>query len=77
MRRHFSLSKRVGLLASAFSKDVAAAIVDRHSALKIGQREINAAIPAKGRAEQREQRLILVNGQQFPPKVVPSSENSA
>jgi hypothetical protein len=40
------------LLAAALAQRVPAADVDRRAAAQIGQREIDAAVAAKGRAQQ-------------------------
>jgi hypothetical protein len=41
---------------------VAAADVDGGAAAQVGQREVDAPVAAEGGAEQREERLILVDG---------------
>ena len=57
--------QRVGLLAATLAQRVAAADVDRHPAAQVGQREVDPAVAAVGRAEQREQRLVLVDRQEL------------
>ena len=54
------------LLAAALAQGMTAAHVDRCAGLQIGQPKVHAPIAAVGRAEQREERLILVDGQQLP-----------
>src|SRR5436305_5639876 len=54
------------LLAAALAERVAAAHVDGHAAAKIRQSEIDPAVAAIRRAEQRKQRLILIDGQKLP-----------
>src|SRR6266571_6519721 len=53
------------LFAASLTQRVAAADMDRHPALQIRQREIDAAITAISSAQQRKQRLVLVDGQQL------------
>ena len=40
--------------------------VDRHATAQVGQGEVDPAVAAVGRAEQREERLVLVDRQQLP-----------
>ena len=54
------------LLAAALAERVATADMDRRSAPKVGQREVHPAVAAERRAEQREQRLVLIDRQQLP-----------
>ena len=63
--RHFRNRKRVRLLAAFLAQRVTAADVDRRAAAQVGQREIDSSIAAKGRAQQREQRLVLIDGQEL------------
>src|SRR5262249_17029505 len=49
-----------------FAQRVTAADVDRHPRLQIGQGEVHAPVAAERGAEQREQRLVLIDGQQLP-----------
>src|SRR5687767_9521638 len=53
------------LLATFFAQRMTAADMDRCATAKIGKREVDASIAAKSSAEQREQRLVLINGQQL------------
>src|SRR2546425_4583984 len=66
MRRQLRDGKRVRLLASSFAKDVTSAHVNRHATLQIRQPKVDAPVPAKGRAQQTEERLVLVDGQELP-----------
>ena len=66
VRRQLGDRQRVRLLAAALAERVAAADVDRRAAAQVGQREVDPAVAAEGRAEQREQRLVLVDRQQLP-----------
>src|SRR5262245_37250 len=40
--------------------------MNRHSRLKVRQAEVHPAIPAECRTQQREQRLVLIDGQKLP-----------
>src|SRR3954451_9723786 len=53
------------LLAAALAQDVAAADMDRRPAAQVGQTEVDAPVAAEGGAEQREQRLVLVDREQL------------
>ena len=50
-------------LASLLAPDKALALMKRSISLEIWQREVGLAIPAVGRAQQREERLVLVDRQ--------------
>src|SRR5437016_1064873 len=54
------------LLAALFAEGVAATDVNRDIALKVGQREIHPPVAAIGGAEEREQRLVLIDRQELP-----------
>jgi hypothetical protein len=54
------------LLATFPTQSVTVADVNRHVALKIGQREIHPPVTAERRPKQAEKRLILVDGQELP-----------
>src|SRR5437588_2462859 len=66
MRRDFRNGQRVALLAAALAARMSAAHMDRRAALKVRQAEVHPPVAAIGRAEQREQRLVLVDRQQLP-----------
>jgi cyanophycinase-like exopeptidase len=66
VRRHFGDRQRMRLLAAAFSQRMAAADVDRRASAQVGQREVAAPVAAEGRAQQREQGLVLVDRQKLP-----------
>jgi hypothetical protein len=59
--RQFGDRQRVRLLAAAFAERMSAADVDRRSTPQIGQSEVGASIATETRAEQRKQRLVLVD----------------
>ena len=65
VRREFSDRQGVRLLAAALAQGVPAAYVDRGARAQIGEREVDPPIAAKGRAQQREERLVLVDRQQL------------
>ena len=58
--------ERVRLLAAPLAQRVAAAHVDRRPAPQVGQGEVHPAVAAEGRTQQREERLVLVDGQELP-----------
>src|ERR1044071_8018029 len=58
-------AQRVRLLASPLSQSVSAADVNRRATPQVRKREVHPTIAVKGRTQQREQRLVLVDGQQL------------
>src|SRR2546430_4947511 len=64
--RQFGNRKRVRLLAATFPQRVTLAHVNRRSRLKVGQPKVSAPIATVSSTQQREQRLVLVYGQQLP-----------
>src|SRR5947207_5648340 len=66
MRRQFRNRQRMRLLTGLFAQRVAVAGVNRRSALQVRQGKIGLAVPAISRAEQRKERLVLVDRQQLP-----------
>ena len=65
MLRQLGDRERVRLLAAALAEGVPAADVDRRAASKVGQGEVDPAVAAERRSQQREQRLVLVDRQQL------------
>src|SRR2546426_12842370 len=67
MRVHWKLAnrKRVRLLAALFSKRVTLADVNWGLSLQVWQPEIGLSVAAISCAEQTEERLVLVDGQQL------------
>ena len=65
VRGDFGNRQRVRLLAAALAQRVAAADVYRHAPAQVREREIHPPVAAEGRPQQREQRLVLVDGQQL------------
>src|SRR5687768_7371655 len=61
----FGDGKGVRLLAGSFAERVAAADVDRRSAPKIGQREVHPSVATEGRAEERKERLVLIDWEEL------------
>ena len=61
--RHFALSQGVDQLASCLAQRKPVPGVNRAGPLEIGQLKRVDAVPAVGRAEQREQRLVLAYGE--------------
>ena len=53
----------MGLLRRRLAERVAVAHVNRRAAAQVGQREGGLPVAAVGRPEQREQRLVLIDGQ--------------
>ena len=53
------------LRSGQLAEDMAVADMHRHASLQIGQREVGLAVAAIGRAQQREQRLVLVDRHQL------------
>src|SRR5687768_822991 len=72
MRRQFRDRNGVRLLAALLTEGMPAADVDRGSSALVGQREVHAAVTAERRAEEREERLVLVDRQQLPIALRPS-----
>src|SRR4051794_29653620 len=66
MSRGFGDRQRVRLLASYLAECVAATHVDWRPALEVRQGEVHPSVAAERRAQQREQRLVLIDGQQLP-----------
>ena len=58
--------ERVILLTAQLSKSVSAAHMDRGATLQIRQAEIHPAVATVGGSEQREQGLVLIDGQELP-----------
>src|SRR6185369_991491 len=54
------------LLAATLAERVTGTHVHRQAASKIGQRKIYSPVPTVGRPQQREQTLVLIDGQQLP-----------
>src|SRR3954470_22530345 len=61
VRRYFSDGQRMRLLAAALAERMAAADMDRRAAAQVGKTKVDAPVAAEVGAEQREQRLVLVN----------------
>ena len=61
VRRDLRDRQRVRLFAATLAERVTATDMNGRAAAQIGQREVHAAIAAEGRAEQREQWLILID----------------
>ena len=61
-----AMREGVRLLAARCAEREAAADVDRRPALQVRQGEVRLPVPAEGGAEQREQRLVLVDRQELP-----------
>src|SRR4051794_38473998 len=72
MRRYFGDAQRMSLLATALTQRVAASDVDRQAALEVRQRKVRLPVAAEGRAEQREQRLVLIDRQELTVRQRPS-----
>src|SRR4051812_18369742 len=53
------------LLATPFAERVAAADVNGRPCPQVRKREVDSAIAAESRAQQREERLVLVDGQEL------------
>ncbi len=66
MCRDFLNVERVSLLAAHLAKNQPVAHVSGNAALKVGKAERPHAIAAIGRAEEREQGLVLIDGHQLP-----------
>src|SRR5207237_2679743 len=64
--RHLLLGEGDTATPRRFAESVAVPYVNRDISLKIWQPEGRLAIAAVGRAEQREERLVLVDRQQLP-----------
>ncbi len=65
MRRHFVAVQSMGLLAAFLAAREILALMNRYVSLKIRQPEIHASVAAVGRAEQREERLVLIDRYQL------------
>ena len=61
MGRNLGNRESVRLFAPALAESVTAADVDWRPCAQVGQRKVHASIAAKGRPEQREESLVLVN----------------
>src|SRR3954467_151180 len=59
-------------LAPFFAVAEAASEMNRHVAAQVRQRESRLAVAAKGRSEKREERLVLVDGQELPVALRPA-----
>src|SRR5438477_3188497 len=67
MLRHFALCQRMARLAAPLALyGEAAAYVNRHTASQVGKGKGCLPVAAIHRAQQREERLILVDGKQLP-----------
>src|SRR5687767_5301190 len=66
MRRQLRDRKRVRLLAALFTEGMPTADVDRGASALVRQGKVDAPVAAECRAEQREERLVLVDRQQLP-----------
>jgi hypothetical protein len=81
LRRHLGDRECLALLAGPLAECVAAASMDGRSALQVRQRERGLSIAAKGGAQQREQRLAVVDRRQLPvaqrssPRLVPEGHD--
>ena len=67
----------MGLLAGALAQRQASAHVGWRAPLQVGQAEIDPPVAPIGRAQQREQALILIDGQQLPVALRPASWREA
>ena len=65
MRRHLACVQRVSGFSPHFSQDKAVTNVGGDASLEIGQCEVYASITTVSGAQQREQGLVLVDGQQL------------
>src|SRR4051794_13334097 len=54
------------LLAASLAEPMPVTDVDRRPALEVRQGEVHPSVAAERSAEQREQRLVLVDGQELP-----------
>src|SRR4051794_20638605 len=65
MSGHLAERERMEFLATRLAFDEALALMDRSPAAQVRQRERRLAVTAIHRAEQREQRLVLVDRQKL------------
>src|SRR5438552_142278 len=65
VRRQFGDGDRVVILSAYLAQGMALAHVQRGAALQVRQAEVDAAVSAIGGAEQREERLILIDWQEL------------
>ena len=65
VRRDLLHRQRDLLGAAGLGEDEAVALVDRHPAAQVGQRERALAVAAVGRADQLEERLVLRDRQEL------------
>ena len=66
VRRYLGNRERVGLLTAALTQGMPAADMDGRASAQVGQPEIHPSIAAIGGAQQRKERLILVDRQELP-----------
>ena len=66
MGGHFARDQGMVCLPAPLAQGEVPAHMYRHGPLKIGQRKVDPAIAAIGRAKDGEQRLVLVNRQELP-----------
>src|SRR5438552_11176080 len=72
MRRNLVNRQRMCLFATGLAEDDSTADVDWHLGLQIRQAKGDPAVAAVGRAQQREERLVLVDGQELPVALRPA-----
>ena len=65
VRRHLAGIQRVHDLTANFSQSMTVAYVEWHASLKIWQSKSLSSITAEGCSQQREERLVLVDGQKL------------
>src|ERR1019366_1849436 len=66
MRRNLGDRERVPLLAASLAEGMAATHVNGHITLQVRKAEIDPAVPTVRGAQEREKRLILVDGKKLP-----------
>src|SRR5215213_7807522 len=66
VRRQLRNRQRVRLLATPLAQGMSAAHMNWRAPAVVGKRKVHAPVTAEGRAEQREQRLVLVDRQELP-----------
>ena len=72
VRRQLGDVKSVRCFPAEFAQDDSVANVDWHAALQVGKSEIDSPVTAIGRSQDREQCLVLVDGQQLSVAECPS-----
>src|SRR5712691_1734175 len=65
MGRQLPDRKRVRLLATPLTQGVPTTNVNRDTTSQVRQAKVDAPVAAEGRAQQTEERLVLINGQQL------------